>query len=115
MAGQQAESERSYGCTFACGNPYDFIFVSVRDGTTEFLCLPCMVQLAADMVKAVTDPHHLDVIQAVNGAGTIDQSPMSGNGAKGGRKNAPATNLDPELFDSFDSVITEDELPEAFK
>jgi hypothetical protein len=107
--------ERSYGCTFGCGNPYDFILISVRDGTTEFLCLPDMVRLATDMVEAVTNP---DGDQVAKWNATVDNyvaAPMSGNGVKKGRRNAPATNDDPDLFESFDSVITTEELPEAFQ
>lgn len=108
-------SERSYGCTFGCGNPYDFILVSVRDGTTEFLCVPCMIRLASDMVEAITNPDSPAVAEAMANAGIFEQPPMPAHVVKGKGHNAPATNLDPDLFDSYDSVITEDELPEAFR
>jgi hypothetical protein len=107
--------ERSYGCTFGCGNPYDFILISVRDGTTEFLCLPDMVRLATDMVDAVTNPDNPGLQEWLSESLDAIAAPMSGNGAKKGRRNAPATNDDPELFESFDSVITTEELPEAFQ
>jgi hypothetical protein len=107
--------QRSYGCTFGCGNPYDFIFISVRDGTTEFLCLPCMVRLASDMVEAVANPNDDQVAKWSAATAGMMAAPMSGNNAKRGRRNAPATNDDPDLFESFDSVITTEELPEAFQ
>lgn len=115
MPGDTALPERSYGCTFGCGNPYDFIFVSVRDGTTEFLCLPCMVRLASDMVEAVTEPGSDRVKIASGFSAGQESAPMNGTASRGKGKNAPATSLDPELFDSYDSVITEEELPDAFR
>jgi hypothetical protein len=107
--------QRSYGCTFGCGNPYDFVFISVRDGTTEFLCLPCMVKLATDMVDVMVNPDNPDIAAKIASLAGIEQAPMSSNGAKRGRRNAPATSDDPDLFESFDSVITAEELPEAFQ
>ena len=106
---------RSYGCSFGCGNPYDFIFVSVVDGTTEFLCLPCMVRLASDMVAAVTEPDNSALQVALAGAGQIDAAPMSNGGVKKRGKNAPVTADDDDLLSAYEDVITEDELPEAFR
>ncbi len=115
MSEQATDHTRSYGCTFGCGNPYDFVFISVSDGTTEFLCLPCMVRLAGDMVEAVTNPDNATVKDAMSAYDGGDQAPMSGNGSKRRGKNAPATNDDHELFESFDSCITTEELPEEFR
>lgn len=106
---------RSYGCSFGCGNPYDFIFVSVSDGTTEFLCLPCMVRLATDMVAAVTEPDNPTLLQALAGAGHVDSAPMANGGVKRRGKNAPVTADDDDLLSAYEDVITEDELPEAFR
>jgi hypothetical protein len=106
---------RSYGCSFGCGNPYDFVFVSVVDGTTEFLCLPCMVRLASDMVAAVTEPDNPSLLSALAGAGKIDTAPMSNGGVKRRGKNAPVNTDDDDLLSAYEDVITEDELPEAFR
>lgn len=107
--------ERSYGCTFGCGNPYDYVFISVRDGTTEFLCLPCFVRLAGDIVSAVVDVTPEKEMKWLKSMSPLTSTPMSGNGARRRGHNAPATSDDPELFDAFDDVITEDELPPEFK
>lgn len=106
---------RSYGCTFGCGNPYDYIVVAVADGTTEFLCLPCYVRLATDMIAAVTDPDDPKVQKAMAEATAVLQAPMASNGVKPRGKNAPATSQDDDILDAFDSVITEDELPDEFR
>lgn len=110
-----APVERSYGCTFGCGNPYDFVFISVADGTTEFLCLPCMVELASNMVMAVTESEHPDVQKALADYVPSEQAPMRGSSVKRGRKNAPATTDDPDVIEAFSGVITADELPDEFK
>lgn len=115
MAATPVIPERSYGCTFGCGNPYDYVFISVRDGTTEFLCLPCFVRLAHDMLATVTEPDPEQTAKWLQTISPLDNAPQRDGGAKRRGHNAPATNLDPELFDAFDAVITEDELPEEFK
>ncbi len=106
--------ERSYGCSWGCGNPYDYVFVSVADGTTEFLCLPCYLKLAEDIIVAVVSPEGQDVMAALKLAGGIDAAPMRGKGARPRGKNAPANSEDPDLIDAFDSRLTVDELPEEF-
>jgi len=111
----KAVIERSYGCTFGCGNPYDFVFISVRDGTTEFLCLPCFVHLASDMVKAVTEPSADEKAAWSDDELTGQGAPMLTGGSRGRGKNAPATSDDPGLLEAFDSVITEEDLPEVFR
>jgi len=110
-----APVERSYGCTFGCGNPYDYILVTVADGSTEFVCVPCFIRLAADMIEAITNPDNPEVAGklAVVGLVPVDQAP----GPKGKRRgrNAPATSDDPSVFAAFDSRIMPDELPEEFR
>lgn len=106
---------RSYGCTFGCGNPYDYVIVTVQDSTTEMLCLPCFLKLASDVLEAVVNPDNPDVIRAIENAGTAEQTKMNGQGPKRGRKNAPVTADDPSLIEAFDSVISEDELPPEFR
>ena len=115
MSESAAHAGRSYGCTYGCGNPYDVLLVSVADGTTEFLCLPCLVKLAADMVTGIINAESANVDAKVRKAGTVQQAPMDGNGARPRGHNAPVTTDDPDLFAAFDAVITADELPEQFR
>lgn len=115
MTDQPTQTERSYGCTFGCGNPYDFVFISVQDGTTEFLCVPCFVKLASDIVSAVLDPDpKLAAVWLAAGA-NLDQAPMRQRSARARGHNAPTTTDDPELFSAFESVITADELGDEFR
>lgn len=115
VAQNGAAPQRSYGCSYGCGNPYDYIFVSVADGTTEFLCLPCFVMLAGELVEAMTNPEAADVQEKLRLAGTVEQAPMRSAGSKGRGKNAPVNSEDPDLLTAFDTRITADELPEEFK
>lgn len=107
--------ERSYGCTFGCGNPYDVVLVQILDGTTEFLCIPCLIGLAVTMTTAMTDAGNPDVQKAMSVFQNPEQPPMNGPKPKRGRKNAPATTDDPDVIEAFSGVITADELPEEFR
>jgi hypothetical protein len=108
-------TQRSYGCSYGCGNPYDYVIVSVADGTTEFLCIPCFLRLAENIIEAVINPANPEVIAAVAAVGTPEQAPMRNNTVRGRGKNAPVTSEDDDLIAAFDSVITVDQLPEEFR
>jgi hypothetical protein len=115
MPAQPKVPERSYGCTFGCGNPYDYVLIDVRSGTTEFVCLPCFLRLAHDILGAVVDPDPAEVAKWLHTIQPFDNAPVTGGGPKPRGHNAPATNDDPELFDAYEDVITEEELPEDFR
>jgi hypothetical protein len=112
---QGAQTSRSYGCTFGCGNPYDYIVVSVADSTTELLCLPCYVRLATDMLVAVTDPSNADVKAALAAVGGLELSQVPGPTGKRRGHNAPATTDDDAIFAAFEDAITAEELPDDFR
>lgn len=107
--------ERSYGCSFADGNPYDYILVDAQAGEVLFLCVPCFIKQAVDMVAAFTEPTSPEsqaaMALAESGIGGRVPGPT---GRKRGH-NAPANSDDADLFAAFDSVITADELGEEFK
>lgn len=109
-----AQITRSYGCTFGCGNPYDIIVVTVSDGTTEMLCMPCFIKMATDMVRAFIDADDPEVRVALAAFTGTEQVPMSDNGIKPRGHNAPATSDDPDIIEAFDSVITVADLPPEF-
>jgi hypothetical protein len=110
-----APAERSYGCTFGCGNPYDYILIDVQSSTTEFLCLPDFIRLAADMVTAATDPDDKLAMEAA--AYVAVNGEPAAPGPKGKRRghNAPATNESADVFAAYDSLITADELGDEFR
>lgn len=106
---------RSYGCTFGDGNPYDYILISVVDGSCEMVCLPCFVRLARDMLAAMLNPDDPEVLKAIALLNNTQDEQAPGPSGKRRGHNAPATNEDPALFDSFESVMTVDDLPDDFK
>lgn len=106
---------RSYGCTFGCGNPYDYILISVADGTTEFLCLLCFARLVGTIIEAVTNPDAPEVQEAMREMGQLQRAQANGSTPKDRGHNAPVTLDDPDLIAAFDDRITADELPEQFK
>lgn len=110
-----AQVQRSYGCSFGDGNPYDFIVVTVVDSSTLLLCAPCFVRTALEMVQALTEPDTLppDALRFMAHDGTGDTVP--GPGAKKRGRNAPAETEDPDLFEAFDGVILADELGDEFR
>lgn len=109
------QNRRSYGCSMGCGNPYDVIVITVSDSTTQFLCFPCWVKLAADVLHAITDPDSPQSVVALQEAMSLDDDTVPGPRGKSRGRNAPTSYDDPDIFDAFDSVITFDELPDEFK
>jgi len=101
--------DRSYGCSWGCGNPYDYIIISVADGTTEFMCLVCYLKLAQDMIMAVLNPQDPAVKAAMADLGGIEKAPMTSGRVRKRGKNAPADIDDDDLISAFDSRIADDE------
>lgn len=98
--------ERSYGCTYGCGNPYDVVLINVTDSSTLFLCVPCFVKTASDIVDAMTNPDDPDV-RRMTELGKANQGEMvNGPAARKGRRNAPVDNDDPDLLVAFDDRLT---------
>ena len=110
-----AQPQRSYGCEFACGNPYDVILIQVSDGTTQFLCIPCFIKLASDVLGAVLNDDPAQVTEAMSAYRATAGEPPPGPTGKARGHNAPATSDDADLFAAFDDVVTVDELPESFR
>lgn len=95
---------RSYGCTFACGNPYDVIVTMVSDASTEFLCIPCFIKTAADMLTAMTNHDDPTVKAAMAYAAEHPITQTPGPPGRKGKKNAPATANDLDIFAAYDAV-----------
>ena len=101
--------DRSYGCSWGCGNPYDYVIINVGDGTTEFLCLVCLLKLCQEMINAVINPDDPDVKAALAEYAGLDKVPMTSGRVRVRGKNAPADIDDDDLIEAFDSRVTEDE------
>jgi hypothetical protein len=110
-----AAPERSYGCSWGCGNAYDYIIISVADGTTEFLDLVCLLKLCQDMIGAVINPDDPQVKAAMAEYASLERTPMNEGRVRKRGKNAPATADDDDLIEAFDSRITTDDLGDEFR
>lgn len=108
-------SGRSYGCSYACGNPYDFIVVTVSDASTLMLCTPCFVTTAGEMLEAMINPGNSEVVRKMQEAGQVDAVPMADGGVRKRGRNAPADVDDPDAIEQFDSFVLPDELPDGFR
>jgi hypothetical protein len=102
----EALEECGHKCSFACGNNYAFVVVTVADSTTQFLCVPCYVQTAMAMVQAITDPDSPVVRDAV---AEYEASRPDTVGTRGRNKSLIAgidTGTDAGVFDEFEPDIT---------
>lgn len=115
MADNPNTNTRSYGCTFGCGNPYDFIIVSVADNSVEMVCVPCYVRLAADMLGAITVPDSPEMMEALRAVGMDNSERVPGPAGNPRGHNPPAGTEDPAIFEAFESVISAEDLPDEFK
>jgi hypothetical protein len=106
---------RSYGCTFGCGRPYDFILVTVQDSSTEFLCMVCLITLSRDMINALADQGSNEMLAALAYAADEGNGQVPGPTAKPGRRNAPVGTEDDDTLSAFDSIIEGSELSEEFQ
>lgn len=104
-----AENPTSFGCTFGCGNAYDFVVVNVRDNSTEMLCAPCFCTLASNMIEAAVNPDNPTVVAAMALRQSIAADQVPGPTGRRGRRNPPATSHDPDLFAAYDPSADEDE------
>lgn len=111
----QIELKRSYGCSMGCGNPYDYILVDISDGSTLFLCVPCYIKVASDMVTAMTSPEDPMVKAAVDAYALATGETVPGPAGKPYGRNAPAGMGADDMYAEYDSTVTVDELPEEFR
>ena len=72
---------RSYGCSFGCGRNYDIVMVTVVDSTTLFLCIPCVLVHAVNVMRAMTEGDAGDVVEAIVAAGSVETTNVTQNGA----------------------------------
>lgn len=115
MDPDESTPQRAYGCSYACGNPYDFVVVTVTDGSTLMLCTPCFIQTAGEMMEAMINPENSEVVRKLREAGEVNVTPMTDGGVKRRGHNAPVDTEDPDAIDKFEAFILPDELPDDFR
>lgn len=110
-----AAQKRSYGCTYGCGNPYDFIVITIDSKEFLALCTPCFIQTAAQMLEAMQNPDNPEIVKMLAEAGDAEpQSQFDDTVPKRGH-NAPVGTVDPDAIEAFESFVLPDELPDGFK
>jgi hypothetical protein len=82
----------------------------VQDATTQFLCFPCFVRTAADMLDAMINPDDPEVQRRIAEAGTVEQVPMEGRKVAKRGHEAPTDSLDPDAIETFESYVLDDEV-----
>jgi len=114
MVADQA-AKRSYGCSYGCGNPYDFIVVTLDGEKPQFLCTVCFIQTAAQMLEAMQNPDNPMIQKLLAEAGEPDEQAPFNDTVPGRGHNAPVEVNDPDAIEAFESFVLEDELPDGFK
>ena len=51
----------THACTWACGRKYDIVVTQVIAASTLFLCLPCFMSFAHNVMQAMVDADNADV------------------------------------------------------
>lgn len=110
-----APPKRSYGCSYGCGNPYDFIVITVESKEFLALCTPCFIQTAGQMLEAMTNPDNAEVQRMLAEAGGPDEQVPFDDTVSGRGHNAPVGTTDPDAIEVFESFVLPDELPDGFQ
>jgi hypothetical protein len=94
-------------CSMADGNEYEFVVTTCSDSTTLFLCVPCFVGMATELIVAMTEPDNPDVQAAVAAydANTVQTPGKRGKkaGLIGGVNTAP----DFSMFDAYEPDVAD--------
>lgn len=104
---------RSYGCTYGCGNPYDYVLIDVQGSEVLLLCVPCYIRTAMDMVTAVMEKGDPEVERRIAEGAVTDQTPMNGRQVAKRGHEAPGDVDDPDAIETFESYVLEDEAAET--
>lgn len=66
MTEQVAEAAAClHACQYGCGRPYDVIMVQVIDGSSSFLCIPCLMAWSHQIMTAMVEPENPQVSEVV--------------------------------------------------
>lgn len=106
---------RSYGCSYGCGNPYDFVVTTISDMSSLALCAVCFMRTAHDMMTAVMDPNNPEVQKRVAEAQLDNVVQFDAEHLKRRGHNAPVDASSQDAIDAFDGYVMEDELPDEFR
>lgn len=57
-----------HSCSYGCGRTYDVMVVQVVDGSTMFLCMPCFMSFAHQIMTAMVEETNADVAEVTQNA-----------------------------------------------
>lgn len=104
---------RSYGCSYGCGNPFDFVVTTVQDSSTLMVCTPCFVRTAMDMVAAIVNPDDPEIAARLAEAGAVESVPMNGRPVAARGHEAPVDSMDPDAIETFAGYVLDDEVSDV--
>lgn len=105
--GMQPDYGCDHYCSLQCGNEYQFVVVTAKDSTTQFLCIPCFIQCAMAMVQAMVDPDSADVQDAVS-AYNPDTVVAPGKRGRKQEFRVPDNTINESfVFDEFEPDVTD--------
>lgn len=105
--------ERSYPCSYSCGNQIDVILTQFTDSTTLMLCMPCFLLTAQQVLEAMIDPESGEVKAKVSQAGTVDRATLGPAKSRARKSGTWIDPNDPDFIEPFSGFDTEDDGPES--
>lgn len=113
MTEQPDVPARSYGCSYGCGNPYDYVLVDVQGSETLLLCVPCFIRTAMEMVDAFMKRGDPEIEARVAQGAVSEQAPMNGRQVAKRGHEAPGDADDADAIETFESYVLDDEAAET--
>lgn len=112
MADNHDVPARSYGCSYGCGNPYDYVLVDVQGSETLLLCVPCFIRTAMEMVDAFVKRGDPEIEVRIAEGAVSDQAPMNGRQVAKRGHEAPGDTDNEDAIETFESYVLDDEAAE---
>lgn len=94
----------THACSYGCGRMYDCVFTQVIDASTLFLCMPCFMTFARNIMEAMVEADSAAVQEAVAGADLSDVMLVDA-GAEDDFREYLATRTPDDQFDFDGSVV----------
>lgn len=106
--------DRTYPCSYGCGNQIDVILTQVEDSTTLMLCMPCFILTAQQVLEAMVNPDNPDVKKRISDAGAVNRATRGKAASSRAKKPEEQDPDDPDYiapFQGFDIEESSDSDP----
>jgi len=101
--------DRTYPCSYGCGNQIDVIITQVDDSSTLLLCFPCYVLTAQQVLEAMLNPDDPGVKAAIAGAGTVERARRGKAAPLNSKRPEDQSPDDPDYIAPFQGFDVEDD------